>query len=425
MNVVMTGSGGFIEVRAPPRGALRPGPARRALGLAEAGIARIGELQASVLATPPEPAPSAADRGRAPLASRLGAGVVLASANPKKAAELPPSSATVPLVPRPPEVPEVVEDADTFEGNARLKAAALAAATGLVALADDSGLEVGALDGARECARPGSREVATDEANTAALLAALEACRPVLAVGPVLLRPRAPRPMGKRSWSTARSTARSPWHPAAPAGSATTRCSCRTRATWPHLRRGVAKATPSATAARASRRSAARPGLIAQDSLSFLWVERDCKFLHCQTLGMMVGMEAVSDPRRSGVRWPRSDDGLVICADGVGAVGSAGCDPAGADLERSGAGGLRVAGGGGRGDRSAWSAPGGWAQERAGDGRLGGGPVSRGCDAAGAGGQGAAGPAPRCCCRGGGVDQRVGVGSDREDRWRTVGCGIS
>jgi XTP/dITP diphosphohydrolase len=75
--------------------------------------------------------------------------VVLASANPKKAAEIAEILADrVHLVPRPPEVPEVVEDADTFEGNARLKARALAEATGLAALADDSGLEVDALDGA-------------------------------------------------------------------------------------------------------------------------------------------------------------------------------------------------------------------------------------------------------------------------------------
>lgn len=44
--------------------------------------------------------------------------------------------------------PEPVEDADTFEGNARIKARAYAAATGRLALADDSGLEVDALDGA-------------------------------------------------------------------------------------------------------------------------------------------------------------------------------------------------------------------------------------------------------------------------------------
>jgi XTP/dITP diphosphohydrolase len=43
---------------------------------------------------------------------------------------------------------EVVEDADSLEGNARLKAAAVCAATGRPAVADDTGLEVPALGGA-------------------------------------------------------------------------------------------------------------------------------------------------------------------------------------------------------------------------------------------------------------------------------------
>ena len=44
--------------------------------------------------------------------------------------------------------PEPIEDADTFEGNALIKACAAHEATGLAALADDSGLVVDALDGA-------------------------------------------------------------------------------------------------------------------------------------------------------------------------------------------------------------------------------------------------------------------------------------
>ena len=46
------------------------------------------------------------------------------------------------------DAPDVVEDEVTFEGNARLKAVALAAHTGLPALADDSGLAVEVLGGA-------------------------------------------------------------------------------------------------------------------------------------------------------------------------------------------------------------------------------------------------------------------------------------
>jgi XTP/dITP diphosphohydrolase len=47
-----------------------------------------------------------------------------------------------------PDAPDVVEDEVTFEGNARLKAVALAQHTGLPALADDSGLAVEVLGGA-------------------------------------------------------------------------------------------------------------------------------------------------------------------------------------------------------------------------------------------------------------------------------------
>ncbi len=75
---------------------------------------------------------------------------VCASANPDKVAEL----QTIlggrgrACCPAPPDVPDVVEDADTLAGNARLKAAAIATATGMPAVADDTGLFVDALDGA-------------------------------------------------------------------------------------------------------------------------------------------------------------------------------------------------------------------------------------------------------------------------------------
>ena len=51
------------------------------------------------------------------------------------------------LEPRPASVPEIAEVAGTLEGNARLKAHAIAAATGMPALSDDTGLFVDALDG--------------------------------------------------------------------------------------------------------------------------------------------------------------------------------------------------------------------------------------------------------------------------------------
>jgi XTP/dITP diphosphohydrolase len=76
---------------------------------------------------------------------------VLASANRDKAVEIAAilgCMTDVILVPRPDEVPDVEETGDTLEDNARLKAVALASATGLPAVADDTGLEVEALGGA-------------------------------------------------------------------------------------------------------------------------------------------------------------------------------------------------------------------------------------------------------------------------------------
>ncbi|MCM2334172.1 MAG: non-canonical purine NTP pyrophosphatase [Anaeromyxobacteraceae bacterium] len=75
-------------------------------------------------------------------------------------------------------LPEVVEDADTFAGNAAKKAAAFAAFAGMVALADDSGLCVDALGGApgvhsarwSEAEAPGLSGAARDLANNDKLL---------------------------------------------------------------------------------------------------------------------------------------------------------------------------------------------------------------------------------------------------------------
>lgn len=81
--------------------------------------------------------------------------LVCGSANPDKVVEIEAVlndagreyGLTVELLPRPADLGEVVEDADTLEGNARLKAMAVAVASGLPAIADDTGLEVAALGG--------------------------------------------------------------------------------------------------------------------------------------------------------------------------------------------------------------------------------------------------------------------------------------
>jgi XTP/dITP diphosphohydrolase len=104
--------------------------------------------------------------------------LVLATANPDKVAEiaavLRDSGVAVELLPRPADAPEVAETGETLEDNARLKAVALCEATGVAAVADDTGLEVDALGGA-----PGvysaryAGEAATYADNVAKLLEAL------------------------------------------------------------------------------------------------------------------------------------------------------------------------------------------------------------------------------------------------------------
>ena len=75
--------------------------------------------------------------------------VACASANPHKVAEIEDlMRGVVDLQPRPHDLPDVDENADTLIDNARLKARAVCDATGLPALADDTGLEVTALGGA-------------------------------------------------------------------------------------------------------------------------------------------------------------------------------------------------------------------------------------------------------------------------------------
>lgn len=105
--------------------------------------------------------------------------IVIASGNAHKVIEIRALCDGLPLRLRSladfPGLPAVVEDGATFEANARKKALAVARATGLIALADDSGVEVDALGGApgvhsaRWAGRPGD-----DAANNAKLVAAMQ-----------------------------------------------------------------------------------------------------------------------------------------------------------------------------------------------------------------------------------------------------------
>ena len=99
-----------------------------------------------------------------------------ATANPHKLIEIEAIlGSAVELLPRPGDLDDVVEDGDTLEANALLKAEAVCRHTGQAAVADDTGLEVVALGGA-----PGVRsaryagEHADDADNRTRLLAELE-----------------------------------------------------------------------------------------------------------------------------------------------------------------------------------------------------------------------------------------------------------
>jgi XTP/dITP diphosphohydrolase len=103
--------------------------------------------------------------------------LLFATRNAGKVAELRELTAGLPIEVRSLDgldLPEVVEDGDTFAANAIKKALAVSEATGLPALADDSGLEVDALSGAPGVfsARYAGPD-ADDEANNEKLLQAL------------------------------------------------------------------------------------------------------------------------------------------------------------------------------------------------------------------------------------------------------------
>jgi XTP/dITP diphosphohydrolase len=105
-------------------------------------------------------------------------GVVVASKNPDKVAEV---EAVLAAIDPPISVipghswPDIPETEDSLAGNALLKARAVCAATGHAAIADDTGLEVDALDGAPgvHTARFAGAEATYDD-NVTKLLAEME-----------------------------------------------------------------------------------------------------------------------------------------------------------------------------------------------------------------------------------------------------------
>ena len=129
MNVVVLGQPGaeprFVEVQGTAEG--------QAFSRSRARLAaRSRHVGPGADHRPAGPAGRVRRRRRGRWVDEPAARCVSASANPHKVAEIASIlDGLVELVPRPRDIPEVVEDAGTLEGNARLKAAAICAATGL------------------------------------------------------------------------------------------------------------------------------------------------------------------------------------------------------------------------------------------------------------------------------------------------------
>lgn len=139
MNFVMNEQGSFIELQGTGEGAaFSRSELDSLIALGEKGCAELIQLQKSVLGT------AAASVGQKHT-------LVLASNNAHKIAELKAllgGNIRVLSMREAGFAQDIEENGKTFEENARIKAQAVARATGLAALADDSGLSVDALNGA-------------------------------------------------------------------------------------------------------------------------------------------------------------------------------------------------------------------------------------------------------------------------------------
>ena len=135
MNVVMTGGGRYVEIQGTGEEAtFDEEELHQLLTLAKKGLQEIGVKQKKAIQT-----------------GRLKKACVLATRNVHKVQEIRQILQDFPLeiltIDDFADLPEVEEDGDTFEANALKKAKVIAQAAGCLALADDSGLMVDALNG--------------------------------------------------------------------------------------------------------------------------------------------------------------------------------------------------------------------------------------------------------------------------------------